>query len=470
MIDDFLDKNIHVVGIAGAEGSAIVDFLINKGASNVIGHDFHTKDEFRKSFKLTHIREGREERNRLLRQFRKIKINYKENYLDSIENADLIFVSQAWFRYPPNFPKLQQVRNKGIPFATITQLYFDLSPCKIIGITGTNGKSTTAKLANEIFQSSVFKTFFSGNDRHNVQVLNKLDEMSTQDAFILEISNRQLLELHKSPYIAVITNLTPDHLDDHGSWENYLRAKKRIFRFQKENDFAILNYDDVNVRKISNEIKSRIYWFSQNEPLSQGAYLNQNILQITIGNKTYPICHKSDLKVLGKHNIYNVLAASLAAFLFGVSIETIQKEVVKFTGLEFRIQLIHQANGISYYNDIKSTTPEATLAALDSFNQPIILIAGGDAKGLSFIELAKKIVQKVKSLILVAGTGSDNMRFEILKIDSSFNIQFAEDLEEAVNLAKTGAKYGDVVLLSPACPGFFTSYVIGSSFSKLVRM
>lgn len=467
-IKNFLKKNIHVVGISGAEGSAVVDFLISNGAKNVTGHDFRTKREFIKSFKLTHIQESREQRNHLLRQFRNIDIKYKDHYLEDIENADLIFVSQAWFRYDPNFPKLADVRKQGIPFATITQLYFDLSPSKIIGITGTNGKSTTAKLANNILQASSLTSFFSGNDRHNVQILNQLERMKPEDAFLLEISNRQLLELHQSPHIAVITNITPDHLDDHGTFENYVMAKQRIFQFQEAHDYAVLNFDNAVVRDIAEECPSQIYWFSMEAPPERGACCIGDTLTIIDDDGEHDICRKDDLNVRGNHNIYNVLAAALATYLAGVSIEVIRQEVKQFSGLDFRIQFVDKVDGTSFYNDIKSTTPEATLAALGSFSEPVILIAGGGGKGLKYKKLAEKIIRDVKDVILLPGTGSQEIEREIKRLDENFHIINAENLETAVADAKSISAPGDVVLLSPACPEFFTSFVQGKSFAGLV--
>ena len=534
------NKNIHIVGIGGAEGSAVAEFLAGNGISSVTGHDFSLRKDFKKAFYNTHLSLKPNEREKALEHLLNlpIKINFKDHYLEGVENADIVFVSQVWFKYPQNLPILQDLKNSGVLFKTITNLYFELAPCKIISVTGTNGKTTTARLINSIFklwvttslsrwlhspvravepkcnsakrlhraiatmEPAIFpdkegwgikpKIYFAGNDRQNVQVLDKLNEMTKNDVLILETSSTQLLLNSRiSPYIGVITNITPNHLDDHGSFENYIEAKKNLIRYQKAGDWAVLN-EKLKVHKVikhapSKTEGSKIFWFSAEEELEEGCFVRDGNVVVRITPPSPPLSggekknlpflsegefkemvlfSVDDIKIPGKHNLENVLAAVSVAYLYGVNPETIKKGIINYTGTKHRLKLLYNISGIKYYDDTQATTPEATIAGIESFDEDLILLAGGDNKGMNYEKLAEKINAKVKLLVLFPGNASD----EIEKLINKKEIDFTKvnNFSEAIDFLKkyyqkTVVSNNNItVLISPAAAHFYSKYVEGS--------
>jgi UDP-N-acetylmuramoylalanine--D-glutamate ligase len=492
------NKNIHIVGIGGAEGSAIAEFLVANNISSITGHDFSLRKDFKKAFYNTHLSLKAEKREKALQHLLSlpIKINFKDYYLEGIEKADIVFVSQVWFKYPQNMPILQDLKNSGTPFKTITNLYFELAPCKIISVTGTNGKTTTARLINSIFENWIDddaphpnplprgegvykpKIYFAGNDRQNIQVLDKLNEMTENDVLILETSSTQLLlNSEISPRIGIITNITPNHLDDHGSFENYIEAKKNLIRYQDKGDFAVLN-EKLKVYKVHEVIKSKIFLFSGEKELDEGCFVKDNKIIIRenskncgiiqrilkqVKNDENIICDVDDIKIPGKHNLENVLAAISAAYLYGIDLKNIKRGIINYIDIKHRLKLLYNINGIKYYDDTQATTPEATIAGIESFDNEIILLAGGDNKGMDYKNLAEKINSKIKLLILFPGSASD----EIEKLVDKNKIDFikVKNFSEAINVLKkyykkTATSNSDAtVLISPAAAHFYSKFV-----------
>ncbi|MFA6097613.1 MAG: UDP-N-acetylmuramoyl-L-alanine--D-glutamate ligase [Candidatus Paceibacterota bacterium] len=483
MLDQYKNKNIHIIGIGGAEGSAIAEFLVMHGITSVTGHDFSPKDDFGKAFRNTHLSLKSKERENALDHLLNlpIKINFKEDYLAGAENADIVFVSQVWFKYPQNLPKLKDLYDKGIMFKTITNLYFELAPCKIISVTGTNGKTTTSRLINSIFEvwgrgNENPEVYFAGNDRQNIQVLDKLAKMEKEDVLILETSSTQLmLNSGISPYIGVITNITPNHIDDHGSLENYIEAKKNLIRFQKKGDFAVLNYDDVYSQKFIKSVKSKVFLFSRKKKLESGCFVSDGRILAKINGKETQLLSLSDIRIPGMHNVENVLAAASAAYLYGVDPEIIREGISKYSGIKHRLKLLYNIKGVRYYDDTQATTPEATISGLDSFEGDIILLAGGDDKGMNYDALSEKICKKAKFLILFPGDASN--KIEAL-LDGN-NIEFAKviDMNGAIDqlkkyYQKTAMKDGSVVLISPASAHFYSKFVenSGKDLKEWIRL
>ena len=487
----YKNKNIYIVGIGGAEGSAIAEFLVANGISSITGHDFSSKADFKKAFYNTHLSLKLKEREKALDHLLNlpIRINFKDHYLEGVEEADIVFVSQVWFKYPQNMPILEKIKDSGTPFKTITNLYFELALCKMISVTGTNGKTTTARLINSIFEiwaekNKKSKVYFAGNDRQNVQVLDKLNEMKENDVLILETSSTQLLlNSDISPQIGIITNISPNHLDDHGSFENYIEAKKNLIRYQKKGDWAVLNYDDEQTRKMANERiknqKSKIFLFSRKEELEEGCFVRDN--EIIIRSKkvtvqvgdieptTMPavvtIFGISDIKIPGSHNLENVLAAVSVAYLYGIDSETIKKGISKYTGTKHRLKLLYNIEGMKYYDDTQATTPEATIAGIESFAGDIILLAGGDDKGMNYEKLAEKINNKVKFLILFPGNASD--KIEELLDKKKVDFIKVNNFKEAIKVLKKYYKKTDpinngAVLISPGAAHFYSKFIESS--------
>ncbi len=441
-LEELKSKNIHIVGLSGTEGAQLALFLRAKGCVNLTAHDFCDKEKFRENFLMFHGALEIEDRKNYFEKINALPIKkcFKENYLESIEKADLVFVSQGWYLYEFNKPKLFELKDKGIPFYTILNLYLSICKAKTIGITGSNGKTTTSRLIWEILKENTtplaplskqqnqsppdpalredlggFFVLYVGNDRNAVQDLFRVEALEEKDFLVLEISNRQLkLIKDQSPNIGIITNITPNHINEHDSFEEYAYQKSKVWSFQKEGDFAIVNFDDnvsrqcldtktpliplVRGTKILN--KSMIIRFSIKEKAD--VYIKNN--QIFVHDEY--ILDLSDIKIPGKHNVENVLAAIAATYFAGIKPTVIREAVSQFTGVEKRLEFVGEVDWIKFYNDLSSTTPVSTIAAIKAFEdaKSITLILGGDDKNLKYEDLIKVINEKVDTLILMDGT------------------------------------------------------------------
>ncbi len=472
-LDKYEGKNIHVVGIAGAEGSAIAEFLVSKGITSITGHDFSaTQEEFEKNFNNTHLSLKGEERAAALKHLRElpIRMNLKEDYLLGAEDADVVFVSQVWFKYPANAP-LQELFERGVEFKTITNLYFEFANCPIISVTGTNGKTTTSNLLKSIFvlwekEDAPGKFYFAGNDRQNIQVLDKLEEMTPQDVFLLETSSTQLvLNSEISPHIGIITNITPNHIDDHGTFENYIAAKESLIEYQNEKDFAVINFDNDITRAIAEKHLQNAFLFSARRELEKGCFMKGNQAVIRSGVGETVLFERQDLKILGEHNLENALAAAAAAYLFGVRAETIRAGISAYTGIRHRLKLIYTIDGISYFDDTQSTTPESTIAGVNAFSEKPVVLLGGDDKGMAYDKLGAVINEKAKAVIIFPGTASDLIEKEIDK--EKVFVEKAEDMRAAIAIlqryiAGEVLRSGSFVLISPAAAHFYSKFVESS--------
>ncbi len=466
-LEELKDKrNIHVIGTTSAEGSAVIRFLVRQGINKITAHDFKSESEFEESFKSFHDSLTDSEKDRLFKEFKQypIKFVFRNHYLAGIENADLIFVSQAWFRYEPNFPKLKEAQKKGIPFSSITKLYFSLFPGKIVAVTGSSGKTTTSNLINAILEQSKLKVYFTGNDRLNKQILDEIIKAKLKDILVIEVSNRQLmLDLEKSPDIGVITNLSPNHLDDHGTFENYIKVKKSLLHYQDKDDFAILNYDNSETNKIGEEQKkqSRVLFFSRLTGLKEGVYVSRNKIQARFQGKEYDICSVFDLKIKGPHNIENALAAVAATLPLGIKIQKVSHALKKFNGVKSRLEFVRRVRDISFYEDSSSCNPDGPRYAVQSFKEPIVLIAGGSRKKLfpgEFDSMSREILTHNVRAVVLMGEMKDKICKSIEKAGEELNksvpIYKVKDLAEAVQRSWKVARRGDVVVMSPGCESF----------------
>ena len=472
-------KEIHIVGVSGMEGFAVAEFLVAKGA-RVVGHDFQTKTELRKNFLAVREYLAGEERTGEWQKFQNLPIELKlqDQYLAGIEGADLIFLPQAWFRYKFN-DKLKEL--KKIPTVGILDLYFSFCPAKIIGITGSSGKSTTTQLIYQIVKEEK-RALVSGNDRDMPPVLDQIEKLGPEDYLILEISNRQLINFKDRPAISVITNLFPTHLDDHSDLADYKYVKQNLIRFQNKDDQAVLNFDDPKVLGLEPATKAEVYYFSLGgEPKQdsyQGSYLKEK-KGFWAGEKE-PILDFTQVKVPGRHNKANILVAMTVGKLAGISQGGIQKGCYNFKGLTHRLEFVVEKKGVRFYEDSQSTNPLSTVAAVESFPEPIILIAGGKKKPNpeDFNIMVEELVNKrnIRGVLLV-GEAAHQIKKEFDKLTSkaeqkAINLTFLDTLERAVDQAGKLARPGDIVLLSPGSESFgeFKDYrERGDKFKELVR-
>ncbi len=481
-IDNLKFKNIHIVGASGTEGSAVLEFLTKNRIKNITAHDFSgDQNELRKNFFKTHLWLKGKEKAEAFAEFLKLPLNLKlkDKYLEGILDADIIFAPSSWYLYEPNFPEILKAKEKGIEFSSITKLYFELAKGKIISVTGTKGKGTTSRLIYEILSGMEKKrrVFLAGNDRRSAQELDKISKMKKDDVLILETSNRQLMtDLGRSPDIGVITNISPDHIDEHGSFEKYIEVKKSLFQYAEKDNMAVLNYDNEITKNFGEELAKRgvkVFFFSRKSKIENGAFVENEKIYV-LGNRVskLEICDLGDIKLIGEHNVENVLAAVLAGYLAGAKPEQIKRAVQNFRGLPHRIEFIGEYGGesVKFYDDLASTNPESTIAAIKAIvsrkskveSRKLFLVSGGDDKGMNYEGLVKEIIENVDLLILLPGTGSKKVKSEKLKVkseNSKLKVIDANNFLEAIEIIKAQTKTGDIVLFSPACAHFQARYI-----------
>jgi len=479
----FKDKNVHVVGLSSVEGAAVARFLLKLGFSRLTAHDFSPEEAFERQFMLVHVGFPRAERKALFDWLaaQPLQKRFGEQYLEGIEGADLIFATQAWFIYPSNFPRLARAREAGIPFSSITRLYFDLAPCPLAAVTGAHGKSTTSRMLYELLSQALGRpVYFAGNERHSPPVLDRVLEMGPQDLLLLETSNRQLRGLERSPHLAVVTNVYPNHLDEHDSYEDYIATKRSLLEYQGAGDIAVLNRDNPITRGFEPAVRGRLLWFSK-APLGDlpGACVEEGMVVYRDGEREAVLGPASELPLAGEHNLENALAAAAAGLALGADPARAWESLCAFRGIKHRLQYVRSINGVRFVDDLNSTTPSATLAALRALQGPVHLIVGGDDKGLDYGELARAIRRRVRTMLVMPGKGPEKILAELEKLgmkdgeETPLTRAFTS-LEEAVEFAYRRAAPGETVLLSPACPYFYRMFYLDDTgdeegFRTLVR-
>lgn len=387
-------------------------------------------------------------------------------------NTDMVIVNPA---VPENSRFLQIAQDNRVSVETEINIFFALCPAPIIGITGSNGKSTTTGLIGTILQQTQRRTWIGGNIGKSL--LTGLEEIKPQDAVVLELSSFQLRRLsvtQRSPHVSVLTNISPNHLDRHSDMNDYIQSKKNIILHQDRKDYAVINYDDPELRKWEKDCKGRILWYSTREKVRNGAFIENNDMVVSFDAQMKKIACLSGIKMPGLHNIQNILAASCTAYLAGAEEEHIKRSITTFTGLEHRLEFVREVNGIRYFNDSKATTPESAIAAVKAFQEPVILIAGGSDKGSNFDEFTGVCMRYTKAIILIGTTAKkihDLIQLKMSDTGKPF-LFMANTLDEAFQQANTIAKTGEVVLLSPACASYdmFLNYEErGKQFKQLVQ-
>ena len=391
------------------------------------------------------------------------------DYLSNIHKFDLIFRTPG---LSPNTPELARAVESGSVLTSEMELFFHLCPCRIIGVTGSDGKTTTTTLISEFLKEAGYSVYLGGNI--GKPLLPDVDGMAPEDVAVVELSSFQLMTMDVSPQVAVFTNLSPNHLDYHHTMEEYTKAKLNIFCHQKPEDRAIFNYDNDITRSLAKTAPGRAMLFSRKQRLEEGVYLRDGAIWLTNEMGSREVLPLSDIRLPGVHNIENYMAA-IAAVDGLVPDKKVRSVAQRFTGVEHRIELVRELDGVKYYNDSIGTSPTRTMACLDSFNQKLILIAGGYDKGVPFTQLGVEIVQKVKTLILTGDTaGAIRKAVEDCAdyLDSGLIVVETEDLASAVKTARQAAVPGDVVVLSPACAAFdqFKNFMErGKVFKDLVN-
>jgi UDP-N-acetylmuramoylalanine--D-glutamate ligase len=355
-----------------------------------------------------------------------------------------VIVPQAYRRYPSNEPIVEMDKKGEILLLQAIEFAFSIIDCKTIGVTGTAGKSTVTALIKDMLQESGTHFCFSGNDRENKWDFFAFDKLPEDGIALFEISHRHLMDLKQSPNIAVITNIFPHHLDDAGSYENYIEIKKNIFRYQNAGDFAIINRSLIEDGTIEDneEIPSEIIPYSGDKPEAE---FNGKSVKVDI----------SDFKLYGEHNIQNVNGAMLAGLVAGLPVSAIEKAVKNFRGLKYREELIQEYKGVKIINDGKSTDPVATIEAVKSIPEIGALILGGVREGITegdFLALGKAILERKVKKIFVFGKSANELMKDLAL--AGVVSETCDNLEEAVLKAKDATDKGEAIVFSPACQSF----------------
>ncbi|MHC4843666.1 MAG: UDP-N-acetylmuramoyl-L-alanine--D-glutamate ligase [Planctomycetota bacterium] len=448
----FKDKKVLVMGLGRFGGGVDAAKFANACGAEVTVTDLLPDNKLRESITQ-------------LKALHEVEYHLGFHLEEDFTNTDIVIVNPAV--NPDNkFLEIAIQNNKFI--TSQVEIFFKLCPARIIGITGANGKSTTAALTAHLLKAGIGqegigynKVWLSGNIG-NEPVLTLLDSISSDDLVVLELSSfqlEQLAQIQKAPFLALITNLTPNHLDRHGTFENYCAAKENIFKYQKLDE----EYPAVSIFNAEDTIASE--WFEKYEKQAGRICIKYSSDEVSSNIA-------KSFKLPGRANLSNLAAALAVVDYFGIDINTVRATVGEFKALAHRLELVAEFDGVKWYNDSISTTPVSSIAALDAFEEPKIIIAGGYDKNLAFDELGKVIAQKTKAAILIGDTAQKISDAITGTEGNKISVQFADSLEEAVELANKIATAGDVVLLSPACASYdmFDNFQHrGREFVKLVQ-
>ena len=460
-MENWSGKKVIVIG-AARQGTALSRYLASKGAQ-VILTDMHSLDDLPAN----------------LPDLEKLGIQLRlgGHPLELLEGADLVCVSGG---VPLTIPFIQAAMQRGIPLSNDSQIFLEACPAQVIGITGSSGKTTTTALVGLMAQ----KYFEMKQNGHRAWVggnignplIEQVDQIDKDDLVVLELSSFQLELMTRSPQIAAILNITPNHLDRHGSMQAYIAAKSRILRFQHAGDVAILNRDDPGSWSLAEHLKSDLISFGFQKPDSKqnGTYIYKDAIWLQLGRESLKMLPLEWIQLPGRHNIANVLAACAIATAASLALPAIQTAIEEFTGIPHRLEFIRNINGADWYNDSIATAPERTMAAIEAFEGPLVLLLGGRDKNLPWDDLAQLIHQRVRAVVLFGEAAGliEKALGAVKKGETLQVISRCNTLEEAVRAAAKLAQPGDTVLLSPGCTSFdaFKDFEErGEYFRKLVN-
>ena len=417
-----------VVGFART-GESLCNFLLRRGARVKISE-----------------RKPRNELDRSLTEIENkgVQVEAGKHSTESFTEADLIVPSPG----VPWIPELEKAKDKGIRILSEIELAYHFLKGRIVGITGTNGKSTTATLTHKILKDGGLNAFLAGNI--GTPLIQFVEDSQDNHVYVTEVSSFQLKHIERfRASISVFLNVSPDHLDWHSSFDDYLESKKRLLFTQQEDDIAVLNHDDPLIHALIEKVKPEVYTFSRQTEVHKGCFLRGDwvILKDRQENKLMPA---SDIPLFGIHNLENVMASALVGHILGIPLPRIRESIVNFRGLEHRLEKIATLGGIEFYNDSKATNVDAAMKSIQSFDRKIILILGGRDKGGDFKKLRQPVADRVKKAILIG-----EAREKIKKtLEGYVPLETVSYLKEAVRLGHSEAEAGEVVLLAPACTSF----------------
>lgn len=453
--EELKTKEVAVIGL-GVSNIPLIDYLKEKQADVTV---FDDREEEKISSEIIEK----------ITTYKFKKILGKGN-LEHLKGFDIIFRSPSCL---PTKPELVAEKNRGAIVTTEIEQLMKMAPCTIIGITGSDGKTTTTTLTYNVLKDAGFTVHLGGNI--GIPLFTKLNEIKPKDIIVLELSSFQLMGMDISPERAAITNITPNHLNVHKDYQEYIDSKKNIFRYQDENGILVLNADNEITRECQKEANGKVIMFSSTQKLDNGFIVDDGIIKECEDGIRRHIIETKDLKIKGIHNYQNI--CTVLALTKGLVDEDKAIQTIKqFSGVLHRLELVRTLNGVEWYNDSASTSPTRGISALNAFaNKEIILIAGGADKNLDYTPIGKPIVDRVKSLILIGQTAPkifDAVKKELEEQHKSLDIHMCETFIQSLELAKRIAKPGQVVLFSPASTSFDMfkdMYDRGDQFRKLVN-
>ncbi len=429
---------VVILGL-GRQGTALARWLVRQGAEVTVSD-----------------RQPAERLGRFLQALEGLPVRYVlgDHPLSLLEGCDLLCLSGG---VPLDIPIVQEAVQRGIPLANDAQLFLERCRGWTAGITGTSGKTTTTALVGAMCQAAGFRTWVGGNIGN--PLIEFVEEIGPEDRVILELSSFQLEIMTVSPRVAAVLNIAPNHLDRHKTMEAYIAAKQRILDFQDVEDVAVLGYDDPNARSLAAAVRGRLRFFSREREVARGAFLREGTLFLRLGSEAWPICRVEEVRLRGRHNLWNVLAAAAVAGSLGADIGAIREAALTFSGVPHRLEQVREVRGVRYVNDSIATTPERVRVALEAFEEPIVLLAGGRDKGLPWEETAEIIARRARVLIAFGELGDrivEAARAARARVDGVVleHLERVATLEEAVARAAGLARPGEVVLLSPGGTSF----------------
>lgn len=487
---DMCGHRVVVVGLA-REGEALTRFLASRKC-HVVATDLSPPEAFGE--RVSTLAEAG------------VRLVLGDHPFSLLDGAEIVFVSPG---VPFDAPLLNEARRRGLPLSTESRLFCELCAAPIAGITGSSGKTTTTALVGEMLRVDGRNVWVGGNIGQ--PLIEKVEQIQATDYVAMELSSFQLEYYHPSanahvrdmhsiwmpllcgwsPHIGAILNVTPNHLDRHPSMEAYTHAKRAVVAYRKPEDIAVLSYDNSVTRAIGENLPGNVRWFSRHAQVPVGAHLagdkNGPAVVVRRASTTEPgiieeciVCRVNEIRLRGEHNVENILAACTIADALGVSVEAMHQVCTSFSGVSHRLEWVADVTGVRYYNDSIATTPERLAAALRSFQEPIVLLAGGRDKHLPWDETARLMLERARHIILF-GEAATLIYEELSKARAAISparqnlwptIYRTATLDEAVELAASVAQVGDVVLLSPGCASFdaFTDFAErGARFRELVK-
>ncbi len=449
------DKKVAVLGI-GISNIPLIKYLVNLGV-DVTAFDKNTSENLKDAYDEL--------------QGLPVKYSLGNEYLSRLTGFDLIFRTPGM---RPDVPELAEALSKGAELTSEMEVFLDLCPAQVFAVTGSDGKTTTTTLIYKILSAEGYNCWLGGNI--GTPLLSKIDEVRESDKVVLELSSFQLMTIKNSPSVAVMTNLSPNHLDVHKSLQEYIDAKKNIFLHQQAGDKLVLNYDNDITKSFSGEARGECVYFSRAASLEKGVILRDNKIVFKKQDREIEVVNADEIVIPGVHNIENYMAATAATIDY-VKPETIAKVATTFAGVEHRIELVREINGVKFYNSSIDSSPSRTIAALSTFKNRVILIAGGKDKGIPYDPIGQIIAEKVRVLLLIGATAPKieeayNNYVHQTDIESEVKIIHCGTYEEIVSRAYSEAVPGDCVILSPASTSFdmFKNFEQrGNVFKELVN-